>query len=162
MVLHPAGTVSAWAVGAQPGDPAAISGTGRGYTIAPTDRAFLLGGDESAIPAISQLLEELPEEARVQVLIEVARPDARLHLPPHPGATVTWLDQPPDAGGGEPLLAAIGGAELGPDTRVWVAGEAAAVHRVRRHLFEERKLARSQCTVRGYWKHGRAGDADDD
>jgi NADPH-dependent ferric siderophore reductase len=41
---------------------------------------------------------------------------------------------------------------------VWVAGEAAAVQRIRRHLFDERRIPRSQTSVRGYWKHGRAGD----
>jgi len=40
---------------------------------------------------------------------------------------------------------------------VWVAGEAAAVQRIRRALFEERGVPRSRATVRGYWKHGRAG-----
>jgi len=35
---------------------------------------------------------------------------------------------------------------------VWVAGEAAAVHRIRRHLFDERGLPRRQATIRGYWK----------
>jgi NADPH-dependent ferric siderophore reductase len=43
---------------------------------------------------------------------------------------------------------------------VWAAGEAAAVQRIRRHLFEERSMARAHTTVRGYWKHGRAGDTD--
>ena len=37
---------------------------------------------------------------------------------------------------------------------------AAAVHRIRRHLFEERGLSRRQAVVRGYWKAGRAGDDD--
>jgi NADPH-dependent ferric siderophore reductase len=41
---------------------------------------------------------------------------------------------------------------------VWVAGEAAAVQRIRRHLFEDRGLPRSQASVRGYWKHGRRGN----
>jgi NADPH-dependent ferric siderophore reductase len=44
---------------------------------------------------------------------------------------------------------------------VWVAGEAAAMQRIRRHLFEDRGLSRAQASVRGYWKHGRGGDADD-
>ena len=52
-------------------------------------------------------------------------------------------------------------AEIVPDARVWVAGEAAGVQRIRRHLFEERGLTRAQATVRGYWKHGRAGTDDD-
>jgi NADPH-dependent ferric siderophore reductase len=44
---------------------------------------------------------------------------------------------------------------------VWAAGEAAAVQRIRRHLFEELAVARSHTWIRGYWKHGRAGDGDD-
>jgi NADPH-dependent ferric siderophore reductase len=49
-----------------------------------------------------------------------------------------------------------------PEVRVWAAGEAAAVQRIRRYLFEERGMARAQTSVRGYWKHGRASDTDDD
>ena len=41
---------------------------------------------------------------------------------------------------------------------VWAAGEAAAVQRIRRYLFDERRDARDRTTVRGYWKHGRGGD----
>ena len=39
-----------------------------------------------------------------------------------------------------------------PDTRVWAAGEAGAMQRIRRHLFEERNLPRSRASIRGYWK----------
>jgi NADPH-dependent ferric siderophore reductase len=44
---------------------------------------------------------------------------------------------------------------------LWVAGEAAAMQRIRRHLFENRGLPRAHTWVRGYWKHGRSGDPDD-
>ena len=60
------------------------------------------------------------------------------------------------------LIEAVSGAELAPGTKVWVAGEAASVWRVRKHLFEERGLSRVQAAVRGYWKHGRAADTEDD
>jgi NADPH-dependent ferric siderophore reductase len=36
------------------------------------------------------------------------------------------------------------------------------VQRIRKHLFDELGLPRSATTVRGYWKHGRAGEAADD
>lgn len=162
IVLHGDGPMSTWAMAVQPGDAAAVSGTGRGYTIDPATPAYVLAGDESALPAISVLLEALPADATVTVLTEVARPDARLDLPAHPGATVHWHDLPVGAPPGDALVAAVRATEIPTDARIWAAGEAAAVHRIRKHLFDERGLARSQCTVRGYWKHGRAGDADDD
>ncbi len=98
----------------------------------------------------------------MHVHIEIAHPDARLPLPLHPGAVVRWHDLPAGAVPGDALVAALGSVELIPDTRVWVAGEAAAVQRIRNHLFGALRLPRSRATVRGYWKHGRTGGAGDD
>lgn len=158
IVVHGSGVASTWAEAAEPGVPAAISGPGRGYDVDPEAQAYCLAGDETAIPAIGQLLEALPRDIPVEVHIEVARPDARLTLPEHPQATVHWHDLPAAAAPGEALLAAVRIADIGPDHRVWAAGEAAGVQRVRRHLFEERGLPRRNAAIRGYWKHGRAGD----
>ena len=161
IVIHGGGVVSEWAQAVEPGDPAAISGPGRGYAIDRDAPAFFLGGDETAIPAISQILAALPAERPVQVHIEVAHPDARIALPDHPRVTAEWCDLTPDAPSGDALFAAVRSADLEPGIRVWVAGEAAAMQRIRRHLFEDRGLPRSQASVRGYWKHGRSGDTDD-
>ena len=162
IVIHGDGVASEWAEAAESGNPAAISGPGRGYAIDRDALAFLLAGDETAIPAISQLLETLPAKTPVQVHIEVAHPDGRLALPDHPRATVEWCDLPPGVAPGNALVASVRGADLAPGTRVWVAGEAAAVQRIRRHLFEDRGLPRAQASVRGYWKHGHSGDGNDD
>jgi NADPH-dependent ferric siderophore reductase len=162
IVVHEGGAASAWAQAAQPGDKAAVSGPGRGYPIDAEASGFLLGGDESAIPAISQLLEVLPADKPVRVIIEVADPAARLELPKHPAASVDWHDLPAGAPPGDALVAAITEADLTAGARVWAAGEAAAMQRIRRHLLDERKLPRSETWIRGYWKTGRAGDADDD
>ena len=160
-VVHGDGVASRWAAAAESGDQAAISGPGRGYVVDRDAPAFLLAGDETAIPAISQLLEVLPTETPTQVHIEVARPDARLSLSDHPHATVEWHALSTGAPPGDALVAAVRDAKLPPGVRVWVAGEAAAVQRIRRNLFEERSLPRAQTTVRGYWKHGRAGGDDE-
>ena len=162
IVIHSGGLASQWAEAAEGGEPAAVSGPGRGYTVDPDAPAFVLAGDETAIPAVSQLLEAIPAETPVQVYIEVAHPDARLALPDHPGAIVAWCDLPPAASPGQALVVAVGGANIGADTRVWAAGEAAAVQRIRRHLFEDRGPPRLHAWVRGYWKHGRSGDANAD
>jgi NADPH-dependent ferric siderophore reductase len=103
----------------------------------------------------------LPADASVEVHVEAAHPDARLVLPDHPGATVAWHDLAPGAPAGDALVDAVRTTDLSPETRVWVAGEAAAVQRIRRHLFEDLALPRSAAWVRGYWKQGRSGDDGD-
>jgi NADPH-dependent ferric siderophore reductase len=162
IVVHGGGVASDWALSAEPGQSAAISGPGRGYTVDGDASAYLIAGDETAIPAITQVLDAVPSETPVQVRVEVADADGRLALPEHPGATVEWRDLAPGAPPGDALGPAVRDVELPEGARVWAAGEAAAVQRIRRHLFDDRGLPRAQTSVRGYWKHGRAGDRDDD
>ena len=59
------------------------------------------------------------------------------------------------------LVSAVTGADIDHDTLVWAAGEAAAMQRIRKHLFDERGLARASAVVRGYWKRGRTGEPHD-
>lgn len=157
IVLHGGGVASDWATHAAPGAPCALSGPGRGYTIDPEAAGFVLVGDETALPAIAQLLETIPAGATVHVHVEVAAPEGRIPLPAHPGATVTWHDLADPADPGAAMADAVERLDLGAEDRVWVAGEAASVQRIRRHLFEARGVPRARATVRGYWKRGRAG-----
>jgi NADPH-dependent ferric siderophore reductase len=158
IVLHGGGVASEWAQSARPGDPTAISGPGRGYVVDRDAPAFLVAGDETALPAITQVLEGLPAGAPAQVRIEIAHADARLELPEHRDASVEWRVLAAGAPPGEAIAAAVRDVELDTDARVWVAGEAASVQAIRRHLFEERGIPRARAAVRGYWKFGRAGD----
>lgn len=154
VVLHGEAPLSAWARRAQPGAAVAVSGPGRVDPIDADAPAYLLGGDESAIPAIEQILGWLPAETEVDVRIEIATSDARIDLPAHPRCHVTWLVAEPGAAPGHTLATSIEASATIPD-RVWVAGEAAAVQRLRRHLFDERSLARASVIARGYWKAAR-------
>jgi NADPH-dependent ferric siderophore reductase len=126
IVVHDGGVASEWAQAAETGNQAAISGPGRGYTIDRDATNFLLAGDETTIPAISQILEALTPQRKVKVRIEVAHPDARIVLPDHPRASTEWYDLPPSATPGDALFAAVLDADLDPGSRVWVAGEAAS------------------------------------
>ena len=157
IVLHADGALARWAASAQPGAPAAVSGMGRGYRIDPTATGFLLVGDESAIPAIGQLLEWLPSDKDVRVIVEVASPDARVRLASHPRSTVDWVESSSGPASGDAMVDAVQAMQIPGGWRVWAAGEAAAMFRIRKHLFETLGLERRHATVRGYWKHGRAG-----
>jgi NADPH-dependent ferric siderophore reductase len=162
VVIHGGGLASGWAEAAAGGEPAAVSGPGRGYAVDHEAPGFLVAGDETAIPAIGQVVAALPREVPVQVVIEVADGRARIELPAHPRASVRWFTLPPGRSPGDVLVAQFRTAEIPPGTRVWAAGEAAAMQRIRRHLFEDRGLPRGNTSVRGYWKYGRTGDADAD
>jgi NADPH-dependent ferric siderophore reductase len=155
VVRHEAGLLTAWADAVGEGDEVAVSGTGRGYTVDPGAEAHLLAGDETALPALRQVLAALPADGPVLLLAEVRGPDAEVPFADRPGLEVRWVASDPDAPPGDRLVHAVTGADLAPGVHVWAAGEAAAVQRIRRHLFEERELARAQAHVRGYWKVGR-------
>lgn len=154
-VLHESGAASDWARHADAGDVVAISGPGRGYEIDIHASTYLLVGDETAIPAIDQLLEAIPTTTAVDVHIEVADPAARLELHDHPSATVQWHELPDGSEPGAAMFSAVESIERLPEA-IWIAGEAAAVQRLRKHLFDGRGVPRPAATIRGYWKLGRS------
>ncbi len=155
IVVHDVGAATDWARSARPGDEIAVSGTGRGYTIDTGAASYLLAGDESAIPAIDQLLEAMPPDMPIDVHVEITDPEAQLALHAHPTATVTWHLRTGDRAHGDAVATAIESLDTLP-AALWIAGEAAAVQRLRKHLFGPRGLPRSAVTARGYWKHGRS------
>jgi len=152
VVSHDRGVVSDWVSGAAPGDPAALSGPGRGFVIDPSVDHYLLVGDASALPAITQLIEELPRSARLAVHVELTDGNIPIELPAHPELSANWHHL--DAGGapGATLIAAVREVSFDGRPHVWAAGEAAAMQSIRRYLFEQLGLPRSQVTIRGYWK----------
>jgi NADPH-dependent ferric siderophore reductase len=160
VVLHGSGPLSAWAANAGPGEPAAVSGPGRGYEVDADTRSFVLAGDESALPALGLLVEAMRPEADVRVIVEVADASARIAFPDRPGLTVRWHEPADGAAPGDALADAVIATPLDGDGRIWAAGEAAAMQRIRRHIFETVGMPRSRAVVRGYWKHGRAGGDD--
>ena len=166
VVLHGTGPLARWAARAEPGDPVAVSGPGRGSAPEPRAPAYLLLGDESALPAIEQVLATLAPfttagTTAVTVVVEIDDNSARVALTSHvsgaaaAGAHVEWRVREPGAAPGEQLVDAASTAVLAEGARVWAAGEAAAMQRVRRLLFQTRGIPRERTVIRGYWKTGR-------
>ena len=149
VVLHGKGVASTWAETTQPGDSIAVSGPGRGYDIDPDATSFLLAGDETAIPAICQLLEHLPD-VPMSIHLLVTHADAEVDL--HRDVDVTWHVATDRADADEWLSSAVRSTNLESGIRVWAAGEAAAMQRIRKYLFREVDFPRSDAHVRGYWK----------
>ncbi|REJ05686.1 siderophore-interacting protein [Microbacterium bovistercoris] len=113
-VLHGTeGPASAWATGAQVGDPLFVVGPDAraeergGLEWKPGDAGtVLIAGDETAAPAICAIVESLPTHVSGEVFIEVPSTDDALALDCPDSVQVTWLGRD-GAPHGERLTSAV-------------------------------------------------------
>jgi len=155
-VKHGIGIGTTWAYRAQVGDRVHFFGPSSSRAL-PQDADWLLvAGDDTTIPAITRLLEELPEGTRAQVFIEVAEKEHRQKLRELPGVEVTWLVRDgAEAGKTTHLMDAVRNCGWW-DGRpfAWLAGEQATVRNMRRHLVEDRAVPKENIEFIGYWRRG--------
>lgn len=163
-VIHGEGPASAWASQAQVGQKLMIGGPGRNYVIDEGADWFLLVGDDSALPAIATILAELPGSKSVIVLAEIIDRAEEQVLESRAKLDFRWLHRGLDATRAGTLLEdAVRRQQLPPgEGRIYVACEAGAMRRMRRHLLVERNLDRAKVVTRGYWKLGSTDHPDRD
>ena len=156
IVRHDGGAVSGWAETVSPGDPAAVNGPGRGFDLPDGTTRLLLLGDETALPAVAQLMEWMPVEVEIEAHVEVVTDEAVVSMPDGSAVAdhraVTWHVCDPPGGALVELARSLTADDLPDTTHLWAAGEASAMQAIRNHLFDDLGLARSRATVRGYWK----------
>ncbi|MFF8570203.1 SIP domain-containing protein [Streptomyces sp. NPDC015408] len=154
-VRHGVGVGTTWAYRAAPGDRIHLSGPRTSKTLPAGTDWWLVAGDDTALPAIGRLLDELPADARAQVFVEIAEDAHRQELRELPGVDVTWLVRPGETSGTvSPLTGAVRGAGWWPGQAfVWLAGEHTAVRDIRRHLVEDRGVPKEDIDFTGYWRH---------
>jgi NADPH-dependent ferric siderophore reductase len=188
-----AGPAASWAAAAVAGDPVVLlgpdrSGTGRAWGVEwapPADGTLFLAGDETAVPAISAIIEALPAGRRTIAVLEVPEAGDVLSLAVPVGVEVRWLVRGTRARG-EALGPAVHAAlcELGvaraaagaepedvgldggilwevPDAGAdgcyaWLAGEAGMVKALRRRLVRDLGVPRTSVAFMGYWRTGAA------
>lgn len=154
-VLHePQGPAGLWAATARPGDT--ITASYASFTKFeipdPEPEGYLLIGDPSAVPAVNEILEILPPEAEVVVLLHVITPgDEHIPVSAHPGATVTWVGD----GSAEALAAAIPRRDWS-NWLAWLAGEGKTVKHVRAALNQQHGFPLADIQHRAYWVRGKA------
>jgi NADPH-dependent ferric siderophore reductase len=150
-----------FAAEARPGDVVGMTGPGGGS--AGEADWYLLAGDETALPAIARILEELPAEANAVVRIEVASAAERQDLRSAADLDLQWLYRNGAAAGTTDTLArAVRGVALPRDGRsifAWAGCEHAAFRSIRKYLREECGLSRGEHLAVAYWRHGFSGDA---
>lgn len=161
-VLHEdAGPGSAFAARAKPGDVVGMSGPG-GYS-APLDRDwYILAGDETAIPAITRILENLPATARGVALIEVADAAEEQPINTKTGIEIRWLHRNGAVPGASNLLPnavhAVVFPSDGSSVFAWAGCEFAAFKELRSYMRKERGLKKGESLIVSYWRRGKSED----
>lgn len=163
-VVHEHGVAGVWARDAAPGDPLVLMGPRANWLLPEDYGRYLAVGDETALPAISRLIEEAPPGSRVCAVVEVADAGEEQALVPGPDVTLDlrWVHRdtaPVGAGHGSALETAVRAVDLGgdpDDLYVFAAGEAGLMKQIRRYLRRERGMDPRRLCVDGYWKRGRA------
>lgn len=157
-----AGPTATWAAGAKPGDPVALWGPRTAYAPPADTEWLLLAGDETGLPAISVILEHLPEGTPAHVFVELGSDADRLPLPESPDIHVTWVIRGDAPAGTTTLLAdAVRTLDLPEGAGyAWGGAESRSMTSIRKYLRRERGLAREQVCMVGYWRHTSTSDAD--
>lgn len=155
-LLHGHGPASTWAASAAPGRLLGVGGPRGSRIVSPELDWYLLGGDETALPALGRWLEHLPAAARVIALAEVGDASDEFDIADGAAGRVTWLHRGAAQAGTTSLLAdAVRSLDLpAGEGFAWFGAEASSLREVRRHLREDRGMELSRVDVSGYWKRG--------
>jgi len=154
--LHEAGPATQWAEQAKAGDILGVGGP-RGSFIVPTEFDWhLLIGDDTALPAISRRLAELPAGARAVVLAEIDSEADEIAFDTQAELTLKWAHRRgTEPGLSHVLLDALKAMQLpAGDFHAWVGCESAIAKALRAHLVGERGANPKWTRASGYWRRG--------
>ena len=154
-VLHGHGVAGTWADRVEVGQVLHLGGP-RASVLVPLADRYLLIGDETALPAIANWLEMLPDDADVTAHILIEAPEAQIDLRAPKAAQIHWhAYDAQDAQAMTRLIAAIPPR----GTYIWAGGERAAITALRAHL-DGADLDPHQLDLSNYWTLGAAAEED--
>lgn len=155
IVIHQGGPGGAFLQGARPGTVVGYR-EGCGDWVSPTHAAtILLVADETALPAIGAIADDLRRTCTdCRNILAVAEvPDAEHAAPLDAPFPVQWLFRGTDAPGSL-ALPTVRALDLPTLDHAWICGEQGLAAGIRRHLVQERGMARSDILFSGYWRLG--------
>lgn len=147
--LHDGGDASAWAQQVTVGQRVSIGGP-RGSMVIPMDYDwYVLIGDATALPAIHRRIEELPQNARATVIVQVVDLDDSRQFQTQAEVEATWVTD------SAALIAAIKSLNLAAgDGFIWCAGEASSMATIKQILLTDKNHSSKDMSVGSYWKQG--------
>ncbi|RBP05157.1 NADPH-dependent ferric siderophore reductase [Roseiarcus fermentans] len=160
--LHEAGPASDWARGAMPGDSLEIGGPRGSMVVADDFDAYLLVGDETALPAIGRRVEGLRAGVPVTTIVLVDGPEEIQTFETRADWRPVWLFRSGSDRDDAALLSeALARWPTPPgDGYVWIAAEARAARALKTAMLEDRGHPKAWLKAAGYWVRGKAGESE--
>ncbi|MDC6178604.1 siderophore-interacting protein [Ralstonia solanacearum] len=161
------GPAARWLERAAPGDTIEFTGPKRGFHLDPEAPWALLIGDETALPAISAILETLPAHVPARAFVAISDARARLPLEGVASAAGThahdrdihWVESD-TAHAGAMMVSALSTQTLPAGTpQVLLAGESSLLKQVRALLEGAWNIPRDAILAKGYWTLGLSREA---
>ncbi len=155
-VLHgDTGPAARWAAHAKEGDQLGMGGPGRSQPAPLGITSAVLGGDETALPALVRWLDALGS-VPTTVLLSVADPSLegyfeQWRLPPTKERKFHWFYGEERETAREDFLRTL---PFDDGTFAYLAGEATTIIPLRRYLRRELQLPKEQVQAEGFWKRG--------
>ncbi|WP_345751406.1 siderophore-interacting protein [Microbacterium rhizophilus] len=151
------GVAGVWAATAPLGSSIGVGGPRGSLRIAGAPDAWLLAGDETAIPQIRRYAALIPAGAAATILIEVADAEHEVAIDgPVPVEYIHRGDRPAGSALNLRLEAIAADERPAGDVFAFVAAEQAIVKTGRALLVERWALEPDRIVVKGYWKRGEA------
>ncbi|MDU0340484.1 siderophore-interacting protein [Bosea rubneri] len=153
VVLHGDSPGATWARTARAGDPIGLIGPSGGEL--PAADWYLLAGDETALPAIARIAEELPAKARATILLEVPNLEECQMISTRAHLDVHWLPRNGAPAGTTSLLETAIRSLAWPKCGapyVLVGCEKRSAREIRAFLRRDRGMVKDRHLVVGYWQ----------
>lgn len=147
------GLISSWAMQAKIGDELYIAGPRGGFKdLAIEDSWLLLLADETGIPSIAAILEQLPAHLKVYVYLEASNKQEQQQLTTKADASIHWIFKDSQQ---ESLKTVLKSNNLpASQGHAWIAAEASLIRNIRIQLLKERGFSLGNIQTTGYWKLG--------
>ncbi|MEM8857311.1 MAG: siderophore-interacting protein [Chloroflexota bacterium] len=149
------GPASKWAMNAKPGDFCGFAGPGTAKITEFYADWYLIAADMSALPVAGATLEAMPDDAKGVAIFEVLCDEDIQDIDTPAGIESFWIVTPDPYKASyeqEALIRKLDWPEGVIQT--CIAGESSVIRSLRDYIHNEKKLARKDTYISGYWKIG--------
>ena len=148
------GYATKWACEAKIGDKITISGPGPKQLINNNSNWFFFIGDMTALPAIGSYLEQLNEDSKGYVVIEITSIDDKIYLNKPKQINIKWIVKSNNKNTDCFLNAVREIKWLDKKPYVWVACEFSKMKCLREYFQKEKRICKNEMYISSYWKSG--------